>query len=45
MSVKVTVTPIISILDIPGDTAPIGDPLWLPSVFNGVEIEFDLKFT
>jgi hypothetical protein len=44
MAVTVTVTPISGISAIPGDTAPVGDPLWLPSVFNAVAVEFDVKF-
>lgn len=45
MPAKVTVTSISGISAIPGDTAPIGDPAWLPSVYNAVAIEFDIKFT
>ena len=45
MPVKVTVTKISGISDIPGDTAPIDDPAWFPSVYNAVAIEFDIKFS
>jgi hypothetical protein len=45
MPVRVTVTEISGISAIPGDTAPIGDPAWLPSVYNAVAIEFDIKFS
>jgi hypothetical protein len=45
MPVKVTVTPISGISEIPGDTAPVGDPAWLPSVFNAVAVEFDIIFS
>ena len=44
MPVKVTVTSISGISTIPGDTAPEGDPAWLPSVYNAVAVEFDIKF-
>ena len=44
MPVKVTVTKISGISTIPGDTAPEGDPAWLPSVYNAVAVEFDIKF-
>ena len=44
MPVKVTVTEISGISTIPGDTAPVGDPAWLPSVYNAVAIEFNIKF-
>jgi phage terminase large subunit-like protein len=44
MPVKVTVTKISGISVIPGDTAPEGDPAWLPSVYNAVAVEFDIKF-
>jgi hypothetical protein len=45
MPVKVTVTEISGISSIPGDTALIGDPAWLPSVYNAVAIEFDIVFS
>ena len=45
MPVKVTVTPISGISPIPGDTAPEGDPAWLPSVYNAVAVEFDIVFS
>lgn len=45
MPVEVTVTPISGISPIPGDTAPVGDPAWLPSIFNAVAIEFDIVFS
>lgn len=44
MAVKVTVTPISGISAIPGDTAPVGDPTWLPSIYNAVAMEFTVKF-
>ena len=44
MPVKVTVTKINGISTIPGDSAPVDDPAWLPSVYNAVAIEFDIKF-
>ena len=44
MPVKVTVTKISGISTIPGDTAPEGDPAWLPSLYNAVAMEFDIKF-
>jgi hypothetical protein len=44
MPVKITVTEISGISAIPGDTAPVGDPAWLPSVYNAVAIEFNIKF-
>ena len=45
MPVKVTVTEISGISPIPGDTAPVGDPAWLPSIYNAVAVEFDIKFS
>ena len=45
MPVKVTVNPISGISAIPGDTAPVGDPAWLPSLYNAVAIEFDIVFS
>jgi hypothetical protein len=45
MPVKVTVTSISGISPIPGDTAPEGDPTWLPSVYNAVAVEFDIVFS
>jgi len=45
MPVKVTVTPISGISAIPGDTAPEGDPAWLPSLYNAVAMEFDIVFS
>jgi hypothetical protein len=45
MPVKVTVTPISGISPIPGDTAPVGDPAWLPSIYNAVAVEFDIVFS
>jgi hypothetical protein len=45
MPVKVTVTPISGISAIPGDTAPEGDPTWLPSLYNAVAMEFDIVFS
>ncbi len=45
MPVKVTVTPISGISSIPGDTAPVGDPAWLPSIYNAVAVEFDIVFS
>ena len=45
MPVKVTVTEISGISAIPGDTAPVGDPEWLPSVYNAVAVEFDIVFS
>jgi hypothetical protein len=44
MPVKVTVTEISGISAIPGDTAPVGDPAWLPSIYNAVAVEFNIKF-
>ena len=44
MPVKVTVTKISGISIIPGDSAPEGDPAWLPSLYNAVAMEFDIKF-
>jgi hypothetical protein len=44
MPVKVTVTEISGISTIPGDSAPEGDPAWLPSLYNAVAMEFDIKF-
>jgi hypothetical protein len=45
MPVKVTVIPVSGISPIPGDTAPAGDPAWLPSIFNAVPIEFNIVFS
>lgn len=45
MPVKVTVTPISGISPIPGDTAPVGDPAWLPSIYNAVAVEFNIVFS
>lgn len=45
MPVKVTVNSISGISAIPGDTAPVGDPAWLPSIYNAVAVEFDIVFT
>jgi phage terminase large subunit-like protein len=45
MPVKVTVIEISGISPIPGDTAPIGDPAWLPSLYNAVEVEFNIVFS
>jgi hypothetical protein len=45
MPVKVTVTPVSGISPIPGDTAPVGDPAWLPSIFNAVPVEFNIVFS
>lgn len=45
MPVKVTVTEISGISPIPGDTAPVGDPGWLPSLYNAVAMEFDIVFS
>ena len=44
MPVKVTVTKISGISTIPGDSAPVDDPAWLPSLYNAVAMEFDIKF-
>jgi hypothetical protein len=45
MPVKVTVNSISGISAIPGDTAPVGDPAWLPSLYNAVAMEFDIVFS
>jgi phage terminase large subunit-like protein len=45
MPVKVTVNSISGISAIPGDTAPVGDPAWLPSLYNAVAMEFDIIFS
>jgi hypothetical protein len=45
MPVEVTVTEISGISAIPGDSAPVGDPAWLPSIYNAVDIEFDIVFS
>jgi hypothetical protein len=45
MPVTVTVNPISGISAIPGDSAPVGDPAWLPSVYNAVAIEFNIVFS
>jgi len=45
MPVKVKVTEISGISPIPGDSAPVGDPAWLPSLYNAVAMEFDVVFT
>ncbi len=45
MPVEVTAIPISGITPIPGDTAPVGDPSWLPSIFNAVPIEFNIVFS
>jgi hypothetical protein len=45
MPVKVVVTKISGISDIPGDTAPVDDPVWFPSIYNAVDIEFNVKFS
>lgn len=45
MPVKVTVTEISGISAIPGDTAPVGDPAWLPSIYSAVDVEFDIVFS
>jgi hypothetical protein len=45
MPVKVIVVPINGISPIPGDTAPVGDPAWLPSIFNAVPVEFNIVFS
>jgi hypothetical protein len=45
MPVKVTVSPISGISPIPGDNAPVGDPAWLPSIYNAVAVEFDIVFS
>jgi len=45
MPVQVTVTPVSGISSIPGDTAPIGDPAWLPSIFSAVPVEFNIVFS
>lgn len=45
MPVKVTVNSISGISAIPGDTAPVGDPAWLPSIYNAAAVEFDIVFS
>jgi hypothetical protein len=45
MPVKVTVNSISGISAIPGDTAPVGDPAWLPSLYNAVAMEFNIVFS
>jgi hypothetical protein len=45
MPVKVIVNSISGISAIPGDTAPVGDPAWLPSLYNAVAVEFDIIFS
>lgn len=47
MPVVMTCTPVKGVpTSIPGDTAPQGElvPTYLPSIFNAVEVEFDIKF-
>jgi len=44
MTVRVTVTSISGISSISGDTTPAGDSSWLPSIYNAVAMEFNVKF-